>query len=219
MSQLQEWILCEENDSANCKSFANLEKLIIKDCPKLQSITTCKPTHKIFKSLDQLKVEKCPNLKTSNLLAISNFREFHMRNEEQRVFSEQLPSAMYSLFVGESRIYFPSSEERNPRLEGNEEIHFLFKALDFEDIEISGNHLLQSIPLEVPHKLKTLHVKMCHNLTSLSASEEPLDQPLLLLASLKISNCLGLMYFPRGGILAPNLTRLDLYGCQFEVSS
>nr|POE57486.1 putative disease resistance rpp13-like protein 1 [Quercus suber] len=69
---------------------------------------------------------------------------------------------------------------------------------------------LISIPLDIFPKLDYLQIKSCCNMESLLVSEghQPID-----LVWLEIEDCLNLVAFPSGGLLAPNLTRLKVDNC------
>ncbi|CAL2237680.1 unnamed protein product [Prunus armeniaca] len=70
---------------------------------------------------------------------------------------------------------------------------------------------MRSFPLGIFPKLRSLHFLDCKNLESLSLiEEEGVDEKL---NYLYIGHCPNLVCFPQGGLPTPNLTELDVEGC------
>jgi len=72
---------------------------------------------------------------------------------------------------------------------------------------------LKSVALDLLPKLKSLEISDCPDLESLCAHERPLND-LTSLHSLEIRECPKLVSFPKGGLRAPVLTRIDLIKCR-----
>ncbi|XP_073263971.1 LOW QUALITY PROTEIN: putative disease resistance RPP13-like protein 1 [Populus alba] len=81
-----------------------------------------------------------------------------------------------------------------------------------KEIHINGCASLKCVALDLLPKLKSLSISDCPDLESLCAHERPLND-LTSLHSLRIENCPKLVSFPKGGLPAPVLTRLDLGHC------
>ncbi|KAM4072792.1 hypothetical protein ACB094_11G166300 [Castanea mollissima] len=66
---------------------------------------------------------------------------------------------------------------------------------------------------ELPPQMNHLDIHGCHNLRSLSVSNQGPLQYLKSLRSLEISNCSNFVSFPEEGLPAPNLTRFSVGNC------
>ena len=76
-----------------------------------------------------------------------------------------------------------------------------------------GPGLLWSLPLELFPKLKRVEMLDCEHLQSLSILEQSC-QSLTSLTCLEIKNCRNFVSFPRSGLCAPNLRKIEVSDCQ-----
>ncbi|CAI0386800.1 unnamed protein product [Linum tenue] len=83
-----------------------------------------------------------------------------------------------------------------------------------EEIEICRSNSLTHFPLHAFPKLKMLSLRYCDSLESLlELTDSTINSDASSLDSLEVSNCPNLVSFPKGGLLAPNLTQLLLQSC------
>ena len=83
-----------------------------------------------------------------------------------------------------------------------------------EELEIKGGFdSLWCFPLEFYPKLKSFSVFGSESLESLSVSEGS-HRDLISLTSLNIFDCPKFVSFPNGGLCAPNLTEIYIFGCE-----
>ncbi|CAN1316403.1 Putative disease resistance RPP13-like protein 1 [Linum perenne] len=83
-----------------------------------------------------------------------------------------------------------------------------------EEIEICRSDSLVYFPLHMFPKLKTLSIRYSASLKHLSeAVDSTICREASSLDSLEVCNCPNLVSFPRGGLLAPNMTQLLLQSC------
>ncbi|KAG5539123.1 hypothetical protein RHGRI_019617 [Rhododendron griersonianum] len=80
-----------------------------------------------------------------------------------------------------------------------------------EKLTLFGCESLKSLPLGLFPKLQSLKIEDCNNFETLVIPEETELQNLTLL---RISDCSNMVFFPRGGLPAPNLSCLRVQGCK-----
>nr|XP_023922134.1 putative disease resistance protein At3g14460 [Quercus suber] len=91
-------------------------------------------------------------------------------------------------------------------------MHHRYASLESVCIRSSCDSLV-SFPLDLFPKMNHLDIHGCHNLQSLSVSNQGPLQYLKSLRSLEISNCSNFVSFPEEGLPAPNLTRFSVGYC------
>ncbi|QHO51883.1 Putative disease resistance RPP13-like protein [Arachis hypogaea] len=221
----------EEWHLPDSKAFPQLKSLQIRDCPILNGDML----HQVFvrivsSSLDALKVRK---------LVIIGFREgwLSARIPGMSLNGDTL-SIMGSESVVESAYNEMMSIKHLPSLQEVEIIECSFavswpnncllpKSLqkltirecskvefpqhkyDLVELLIHGCDSLTSFLLDVFPNLKTLEIRKCRNLESVSMSEAPHAA----LQSLSITSCDKLVSFAGEGLAAPNLTHLEVIFC------
>uniref|UniRef100_A0A7N2KNG3 Disease resistance RPP13-like protein 1 n=1 Tax=Quercus lobata TaxID=97700 RepID=A0A7N2KNG3_QUELO len=211
MLKWEEWFPCEGG------VFPRLQEFYLWYCPKLSGSL---PKH--LPSLTKFHVHECSQLQTS-LPTAPAMRELTLKNCND-VFLKELPPTLQTLRMGgfnnlgvsvrgSDRLQpFPTT----PKVLGIykcRELQFplyqCYSSLKRLFINDSCSSLI-SIPLDIFPKLDYLQIKSCCNMESLLVSEghQPID-----LVWLEIEDCLNLVAFPSGGLLAPNLTRLKVDNC------
>ncbi|XP_034921645.1 putative disease resistance RPP13-like protein 1 [Populus alba] len=191
MPQWNEWISDEDMEA-----FPLLRELHISGCP---SLTKALPNHHL-PSLTELNILDCQQL-GGPFPWYPIINRFWLNDASRDLRLEKLPSELYELEIR--------------RLDS---IDSLVKELElmgclssmFENIEIDHFDLLKCFPLELFSNLQTLKIKNCPNLNSLSAYEKPYNRSLRFL---EIQGCPNLVCFPKGGLSAPNLTKIRLLDC------
>ncbi|XWS74741.1 hypothetical protein CRYUN_Cryun01aG0023700 [Craigia yunnanensis] len=69
-------------------------------------------------------------------------------------------------------------------------------------------------PAWVPERLKVLKIENCGRLDFPAKALDECQQDLISLCSLELCRCINFVSFPKGGLRAPNLTSLWIYGCE-----
>ncbi|XP_061982448.1 putative disease resistance RPP13-like protein 1 [Populus nigra] len=192
------------NCTAMKKPFESLQTLSFRRMPEWREWISDEGSREAFPLLEELLIQECPNL--AKALPGHNLpRVTELRIEGCRQLATPLPRfpRLHSLYVSGS-----NSLESLP-----EEIDQMGCSPSDLRIKINGCASLKCVALDLLPKLNTLSIHDCPNLESLCAHERPLND-LTSLHSLEIAGCPKLVSFPKGGLPAPVLTRLDLYRCK-----
>ncbi|XP_065879908.1 putative disease resistance RPP13-like protein 1 isoform X2 [Euphorbia lathyris] len=196
MPQWQEWIPCGDDEAFPC-----LQKLSIKKCP---NFTHTVPSY--LPSLTTLEIEGCQKLQTS-LPRAPIIVSIKLVDESRHLWFGKVTSGLQRLKVEKFKILPPDSVHSLASLL----TEIAGPSVTFDEIIIRNCHSFKCFPLELFPKLKTLSIKGCPNMESLS--ESGLGGEFLYLSSLEIIDCPSLVYLPRGGLDAANLTRLQFRDC------
>jgi len=191
MPQWNEWISDEDMEA-----FPLLRELHISGC---HSLTKALPNHHL-PSLTELNILDCQQL-GGPFPWYPIINRFWLNDASRDLRLEKLPSELYELEIRK----LDSVDSLVKELE-------LMGCLSsmFENIEIDNFDLLKCFPLELFSNLQTLKIKNSPNLNSLSAYEKPYNRSLRFL---EIQGCPNLVCFPKGGLSAPNLTKIRLLDC------
>ncbi|KAJ6934554.1 disease resistance RPP13-like protein 1 [Populus alba x Populus x berolinensis] len=187
------------NCTAKVKPFKSLKKLSFTGMPEWREWISDEGSREAFPLLDELSITKCPNL-TKALPGHNLPRLTSLIIEGCEQLATPLPRFPRLLYLYVCGCH---SLESLP-----EEID----QIDLKQITIKGCASLKCVALDLLPKLESLDISDCPDLESLCAHERPLND-LNSLASLKILNCPKLVSFPKGGLPAPVLKRLDLLYC------
>ncbi|KAG5531060.1 hypothetical protein RHGRI_025875 [Rhododendron griersonianum] len=135
-------------------------------------------------NLKKLKVEDCPRL--------LSFREGMMcLNNLRKLIVRRCPKLELSLSVEMSHYY-----------------------TSLENLILFGCESLKSLPLGLFPKLRNLQIEHCINFETLVIPEGIDLQNLTSLQVLVIKDCNNMAFFPCGGLPAPNLSSLTVWGCE-----
>jgi Leucine-rich repeat (LRR) protein len=194
MANWEEWIsFGAENGGA---AFPQLEKLYIKDCPKL---TGGLPVHLPFLAI--LEIEKSPQL-VAPLSRAPVIRELVLSYCNEMLLKE-LPTGMHKLIIGGFNA-LESLPEGMIDSNGN-----------LQELIIHDCPSLMSLPKDgLPSTLKTLQISGCSSLVSFP---EGMIDSSGDLQKLIIHNCLSLMSLPKDS-LPFTLKTLQISGCSSLVS-
>jgi len=236
MPKWEEWV--SFGDENRDRAFQQLEKLYIKDCPKL---TGGLLVH--LSSLSKLDIINCPQL-VAPLPLNPTIRELGLSDCNEMLLKE-LPTGMEKLVINgfnaleslpkvmidsnsslqELKIYYCSSLMSLPNdgLPSTLKILYIFKCmklelsthLDYSSLEklcLRNCGSLKSFPLDLFPKLDHLEIMEYRNLESLTVPEH-YEHDLVTLR-IRISYCPNFVSFPKGGLRAPSLTSLDIKYCE-----
>ncbi|KAL0000121.1 hypothetical protein SO802_019723 [Lithocarpus litseifolius] len=235
MSKWEEWSPYHR-EGKDEGAFPSLQELYLEKCPKLSGSL---PKH--LPSLTELGIEECEQLETS-LPTAPFIRKLVARNcndallkklpptlHDLTVFGfenlESLPEGVMDhnqcvekLFIHKFPLLKSLPRGGLPTLKylsiyGCKELEFpmypCYSSLVGLIIEYSCIPL-KSFPLDIFPKLRYLIIERCSNMESLSVSE---GHHLTNLLQLKIKNCSNFVAFPSCGLLAPNLSELEVTNC------
>jgi len=236
MPKWEEWV--SFGDENRDRAFQQLEKLYIKDCPKL---TGGLLVH--LSSLSKLDIINCPQL-VAPLPLNPTIRELGLSDCNEMLLKE-LPTGMEKLVINgfnaleslpkgmidsnsslqELKIYYCSSLMSLPNdgLPSTLKILYIFKCmklelsthLDYSSLEklcLRNCGSLKSFPLDLFPKLDHLEIMEYRNLESLTVPEH-YEHDLVTL-QIDISYCPNFVSFPKGGLRAPSLTSLWISYCK-----
>ncbi|CAN0916928.1 Putative disease resistance RPP13-like protein 1 [Linum grandiflorum] len=196
MPEWEEWTpFVEESEGGR---FPLLEELCLTNCPKLKQTL---PSH--LPSLQLLRIRGCQLLRIASLPSDSVVFRMEARDMLRMVMLETSTAGLHSVRVNAFGSKAAGSDPMEP-------VRSFSPSL--EEIDIEQCLSVKCLPLEMFPQLKSLAIKNCQNMESLSSHEECLDE-LVSLSSLKISECPRFASFPKGGLPAPNLTNLTLLTC------
>ncbi|KAL3725294.1 hypothetical protein ACJRO7_030322 [Eucalyptus globulus] len=193
-------------------AFAHLQELCITNCPQLSRGL---PSH--LPSLTALSIENCPQL-TSSLPFAPLLRKISLDDCGKVSGIEPLLNGtelrdMKIMNLSTLPLRFLPLNMTRLNLGGSREIelpiHKCHESLQYLNLEWSCDSLI-SFPLEIFPSLKNIHLAAIKTLEHLSNS----DGSPLLLHSMNIVHCPEFRSFPAGGLAAPCLTSLELYGCR-----
>ncbi|KAK4592064.1 hypothetical protein RGQ29_016521 [Quercus rubra] len=236
MSELQEW-LAFTDDSGGAVAFPRLQQLCIQNCPKLSMGLP----NGIF-SLKSTVIDKCQQL-VATLASAPAIRQVRLQYCHKVVLNELPPQVLKLKIIGYDNLESLPMDNNNcleeldisdcPSLtllpsSGIADtlkslgvkncgkllfpMHHRYASLESVCIRSSCDSLV-SFPLDLFPKMNHLDIHGCHNLRSLSVSNQGPLQYLKSLRSLEISNCSNFVSFPEEGLPAPNLTRFSLGYC------
>ncbi|KAG6671295.1 hypothetical protein I3843_Q002300 [Carya illinoinensis] len=199
----------DENEGG---AFHCLEKLYIEGCSKL---TGDLPIH--LPSLGILEIIDCPKMLASlprapaiSELKLSNCNEDILRELPIHVKKMLTIGGFDAVDMGGLPSTFKTLEIWNCKKLG------LPTNLDYSCLEVLklfDCDSLRSFPMDLFPNVKDLKIQNCTNLESLTVAEQH-QHDLVALSSLKISNCLNFVSFPRGGLHATNLGNLRIKDCE-----
>ncbi|KAJ6934579.1 disease resistance protein [Populus alba x Populus x berolinensis] len=187
------------NCTAKEKPFKSLKTLRFEWMPEWREWISDEGSREAFPLLEVFSIKKCPNL-TKALPGHNLPRLTSLKIEGCEQLATPLPRIPRLLSLEVSGCHSLES------LPGE------IVQMDLEEITIKGCASLKCVALDLLPKLKSLYIFDCPDLESLCAHERPLND-LTSLHSLKINKCPKLVSFPKGGLPAPVLTRLELYSC------
>jgi hypothetical protein len=237
MPKWEEWVSFDDENGGG--AFPQLEKLYIRDCPKL---TGGLPVH--LSSLSKLDIISCPQL-VAPLPLTPTIRELELRDCNEMLLKE-LPTRMERLVING----FNALESFPTRLidsnSGLQELQisdcsslmslpkdglpFALKTLEIrgcKKLELS-THLdyssleklclwncdsLKSFSLDLFPKLYHIEIFMCSNLESLTVPEH-YEHDLVSTLEIRIRLCPNFVSFPKVGLRAPSLTSLSIECCE-----
>ncbi|XP_062174506.1 putative disease resistance RPP13-like protein 1 [Alnus glutinosa] len=217
MPKWEEWVSFGDKNGGG--AFPQLEKLNIRECPKL---TGELPIH--LYSLSKLNIIKCPQL-VSPLPLTPTIRELELSNCNEMLLNE-LPTGMEKLVIKGF-----NALESLPKgmIDSDCGLRSALKTLcifECKKLELS-THLdyssleklclwncgsLKSFPLDLFPKLYHIEIYRCTNLESLTVPKH-YEHDLVTL-HIDISSCPNFESFPRGGLCAPDLTSLSINYCK-----
>ncbi|KAL9349268.1 hypothetical protein Peur_056527 [Populus x canadensis] len=186
------------------KPFESLKTLSFRRMPELREWISDEGSREAFPLLQVLLMKKCPNL-TKALPSHYLPRVTRLGIEECEQLATPLPRIPRLLSLDVSG--FHSLESLPEEIEQMD-----WSPSDLGQIEIKGWASLKCVALDLFPKLNTLSIFYCPDLRSLCAHERPLNE-LKSLQYLEIEQCPKLVSFPKGGLPAPVLTRLELADC------
>ena len=236
MSELQEWLPFTD-DNGGAIAFPRLQQLCIQNCPKLSMGLP----NGIF-SLKSIVIDKCQQL-VATLPSAPSIRQVRLQYCHKVVLNELPPQVLKLKIIGYDNLESLPMDNNNcleeldisdcPSLTllpssgiadtlkslgvkncGKLQfpMHHRYASLESVCIRSSCDSLV-SFPLDLFPKMNHLDIHGCHNLRSLSVSNQWPLQYLKSLRSLEISNCSNFVSFPEEGLPAPNLTRFSLGYC------
>ncbi|KAG6781663.1 hypothetical protein POTOM_014574 [Populus tomentosa] len=181
------------------KPFESLKTLSFRGMPDWREWISDKGSREAFPLLEGLSIKECPNL-TKALPGHNLPRLTSLIIEGCEQLATPLPRIPRLLSLDVSGCHSLES------LPGE------IVQMDLEGIEIKDCASLKCVALDLLPKLNSLSIFNCPDLESLCAHERPLND-LTSLHSLSIWGCPKLVSFPKGGLPAPVLTRLELNHC------
>ncbi|KAJ7005056.1 hypothetical protein NC653_009771 [Populus alba x Populus x berolinensis] len=181
------------------KPFESLKSLTFEGMPEWHEWISEEGSREAFPLLEVLSIKKCPNL-------------------TKALPGHNLPRLTSLIIEGCEQVATPLP--RFPRLLSLDVCgcHSLgslpeeIDQIDLKQITFKGCASLKCVALDLLPKLTSLSISDCPDLESLCAHERPLND-LNSLHSLHIEGCPKLVSFPKGGLPAPVLTRLQLVQC------
>ncbi|EOY17585.1 LRR and NB-ARC domains-containing disease resistance protein, putative isoform 2 [Theobroma cacao] len=236
MPEWQEWLcLGDENGT-----FSSLQELYIIDCPKLKGdlpktlpllrkfgIENCEMLGSALSrapDMDELELVNCDKMQLQALpteLQKLTIKYCSVQDSTLELMLQHC-SRLEGLSIGSCAALKSLPEGRLPvslkKLEIDNCGEFDFSRIhlytSLEKLNVSNAlDSLESFPLGSFPNLNSLNFRRCTNIKSFSALEEP-HQHLPSLHSITIYDCPNFVSFPKGGLSAPNLTRLCLFNCK-----
>ncbi|XP_050254790.1 putative disease resistance RPP13-like protein 1 [Quercus robur] len=224
------------NDSITTTPFKSLETLTFKTMPKWKEWATFEGD--IFSTLRELHIINCPvlignlpkTLPSLTVLEITNckplvaslssfmaLRELHLTDCD-KVQLRKVPTSLQSLTIGGCHTPLPMGglpgTLKSLVISGILQLSRDYSSPSVETLKVKkGPGLLWSLPLELFPKLKRVEMLDCEHLQSLSTLEQSC-QSLTSLTCLEIKNCRNFVSFPRSGLCAPNLRKIEVSDCQ-----
>ncbi|CAN1316411.1 Putative disease resistance RPP13-like protein 1 [Linum perenne] len=198
MQQWQEWNTA--TDGSDIGAFPILEQLYLTDCPNLTKALPRKLPY-----LETLVIEGCQQLDMATIPSNQTTYKMHLVDDYRDVWLNRC-AAVRPHHLEIARFFCQSP------VEGMELVTGVSSSL--EEIEICRSDSLVYFPLHMFPKLKTLSIRYSASLKHLSeAVDSTICREASSLDSLEVCNCPNLVSFPRGGLLAPNMTQLLLQSC------
>jgi hypothetical protein len=190
------------NWTAMKRRFESLKTLRFEGMPEWREWISDEGSREAFPLLQDLSISNCPNLaKALPSHHLPRVTSLTIRGCKQ--LATLLPRLL-SLFVSGFHSLESLPEEIN---------QMGCSPSDLGEITIKGCASLKCVALGLFPKLKSLSIYRCPDLESLCAHERPLND-LTSLHYLEIRLCPKLVSFPKGGLPAPVLTRLELEQCR-----
>ncbi|XVE69514.1 hypothetical protein DITRI_Ditri09bG0158100 [Diplodiscus trichospermus] len=232
MMEWQEWF--SNADEYESRPFSHLRELYIHNCPKLSRAL---PKH--LPCLSKLCIKKCrqlmatfPGLPVIRELELGNCNKLPLQELPPGLLKltihrgsrslKSLSDCMYS-HLKELNISHCSTLHKVPeslkvlKIENCGRLDFPAKGCCYRFLErlsiTCSCSSLKIFPLDLFSKLSTLYICLCSSLESLSASDK-CQWDLISLCSLELCRCINFVSFPKGGLRAPNLASLWIYGCE-----
>nr|POE57942.1 putative disease resistance rpp13-like protein 1 [Quercus suber] len=236
MSELQEWHPFMD-DNGGAIAFPRLQQLCRQNCPKLNMGLP----NDIF-SLEALVIDKCQQL-VASLSSAPAIRQLRLQYCLKVVLNGLPPQVLKLKISGYDNLESLPKDNNNclEELDISDcpsvmllpssgiadtlkslgvkncgkllfPMHHCYASLESVCIRSSCDSLV-SFPLDLFPKMNHLDIHGCHNLRSLSVSNQGPLQYLESLRSLEISNCSNFVSFPEEGLPAPNLTRFSIDNC------
>ncbi|CAI0386797.1 unnamed protein product [Linum tenue] len=198
MENWQEWNSAGRIGSG---AFPVLEQLYIKDCPNLSKAMPSK-----LPCLETLVIEGCQQLNMATIPSDRATYCMHLVDDHRDVWLNRFAT------IRPQHLQVVRFFCHHPPRQSLELVNGLSTAL--EEIEICRSNSLTHFPLHAFPKLKMLSLRYCDSLESLlELTDSTINSDASSLDSLEVSNCPNLVSFPKGGLLAPNLTQLLLQSC------
>ncbi|CAN1316402.1 Putative disease resistance RPP13-like protein 1 [Linum perenne] len=180
--------------------FISLKTLYLTDCPNLTKALPRKLPY-----LETLVIEGCQQLDMATIPSNQTTYKMHLVDDYRDVWLNRC-AAVRPHHLEIARFFCQSP------VEGMELVTGVSSSL--EEIEICRSDSLVYFPLHMFPKLKTLSIRYSASLKHLSeAVDSTICREASSLDSLEVCNCPNLVSFPRGGLLAPNMTQLLLQSC------
>ncbi|KAF7139125.1 hypothetical protein RHSIM_Rhsim07G0060700 [Rhododendron simsii] len=201
----------------------SLVRLEIKECPGLVAsleratcvrevvLEECKGVQLEWKgvySVETLEISSFASLEefARELSTLTNLKELKV---EECPMLLSFPKEMMSLHNLEEL-----SVLRCPKLELPVSVEMSHRYTSLEKLTFFGCERLKSLPLGLFPKLQYLKIQGCINFETLVIPEGTELQNLTSLQSLDISGCNNMVFFPCGGLPAPNMSCLHVFHCK-----
>ncbi|XP_062174582.1 putative disease resistance RPP13-like protein 1 [Alnus glutinosa] len=218
MPKWEEWVSFGDENGGG--AFPQLEKLSIRECPKLSGGL---PVH--LSSLSKLDIINCPQLvallpltPTICELELSDCNEMLLKELPTKMEKHIIKgfNAMQSLPKGmiDSDGDLPFSALKTVEIDRCKKLE-LSTHLDYSSLEnlcLRDCGSLKSFPLDLFPKLYHIEIYRCKNLESLTVPEN--NEHDLVTLHIHLSHCPNFVSFPKGGLRAPNLTSLRISDCE-----
>ncbi|KAF7138959.1 hypothetical protein RHSIM_Rhsim07G0060300 [Rhododendron simsii] len=200
--------------------FSRLQKLVVIECPELIGGLPK------MSSLVRLEIKECPKL-VASLPNTTSIRELALSECQGMQLQWQGVSSIEKLEISgfASLKEFPSelvtltnlkelrvdkcSSLYVPLSEGLSHCNMFLDMLQLDSCES-----LKSLPLGLFPKLRSLGIRNCTNFETLLIPDGVELQNLTLVEELTIQGCNNMLFFPCGGLPAPNLSSLWVQGCK-----
>ncbi|KAF7137296.1 hypothetical protein RHSIM_Rhsim07G0060600 [Rhododendron simsii] len=201
----------------------SLTRLEIKECPKLVASlpSTTSIRELVLDKCEEVQLEwhgvySVETLEISSFASLEEFaRELSTLTNLKELKVEKCPML---LSFPQEMMRLNNLEElsvlRCPKLELPVSVEMSHCYTSLEKLTFFGCESLKSLPLGLFPKLQYLKIQGCINFETLVIPEGTELQNLTSLQSLDISGCNNMVFFPCGGLLAPNMSCLHVFHCK-----